>query len=75
MGAWRAWILITAITAGYVISRGIAKSGTRSNAKDPREQMTMNCGHGNSSGSQDGRQQQRTDDRDQEEAKTGPWFG
>jgi hypothetical protein len=40
--AWRFWLLTTAITVGYLLSRGIAKSGTRSNASDPREQMTMN---------------------------------
>jgi hypothetical protein len=38
-GAWRAWVLITAVTAAYLISRGIAKSGTRSNAVDPREEL------------------------------------
>jgi hypothetical protein len=43
-GAWRAWILISAITVGYVISRGIAKSGTRSHADDPREQLDLNWG-------------------------------
>lgn len=47
-GAWRAWILITAVTVGYLISRGIAKSGTRSNANDPREHMSMNWGRGDS---------------------------
>src|SRR5919206_2883563 len=26
-GAWRAWILITAVVAAYNLSRGIAKSG------------------------------------------------
>lgn len=40
-GAWRAWILITAITVGYLISRGIAKSGTRSHADDPREHLDL----------------------------------
>ena len=43
-GAWRAWILITAITVGYVISRGIAKSATRSHADDPREHLDLNWG-------------------------------
>ena len=43
-GAWRAWILITAITVGYMVSRGIAKSGTRSNADDPREHLDLNWG-------------------------------
>jgi hypothetical protein len=49
-GAWRAWILITAVTVGYMVSRGIAKSGTRSHADDPREHW----GRGND-GQQDGR--------------------
>lgn len=43
-GAWRAWILITAITGAYMISRGIAKSGTRSHADDPREQFELPWG-------------------------------
>ncbi len=45
-GAWRAWILITAVTVGYLISRGIAKSGTRSHADDPRENLDLNWGGG-----------------------------
>ena len=45
-GAWRAWILITAVTVGYMVSRGIAKSGTRSHADDPREHFDMNWGRG-----------------------------
>ena len=45
-GAWRAWILITAIAVGYMISRGIAKSGTRSHSSDPREQLDLNWGQG-----------------------------
>ena len=45
-GAWRAWILITAITVGYVISRGIAKAATRSHADDPREQLDLSWGRG-----------------------------
>ena len=45
-GAWRAWILISAITVGYMVSRGIAKSGTRSLADDPREHLNL-WGHGN----------------------------
>ena len=44
-GAWRAWILITAITVGYMVSRGIAKSGTRSHADDPREHLDLGRGH------------------------------
>ena len=45
-GAWRAWILIAAITIGYMVSRGIAKSGTRSHADDPREHLELNWGRG-----------------------------
>lgn len=45
-GAWRAWILITAVTVGYMISRGIAKSGTRSHADDPREHLDLNWAQG-----------------------------
>jgi hypothetical protein len=45
-GAWRAWILITAITVGYMISRGIAKSGTHSHADDPREHLDLGRGQG-----------------------------
>lgn len=33
------WILITAMTCGYVLSRGIAKIATRSSAADPREAL------------------------------------
>jgi hypothetical protein len=40
--AWRFWLLTTGITSAYLLSRGIAKSGTRSNASDPREQLNMN---------------------------------
>jgi hypothetical protein len=47
-GAWRAWILITAIVVGYMISRGIAKSGTRSHSSDPREQLDLNWGRSDS---------------------------
>jgi hypothetical protein len=50
-GAWRAWILITAVTVGYLVSRGIAKSGTRSHADDPRENFDLNWGRGDSHGS------------------------
>jgi hypothetical protein len=47
--AWRFWLLATAITCAYLLSRGIAKSGTRSNASDPREQMDLNWPRGNDS--------------------------
>ena len=46
-GAWRAWILITAVAVGYMLSRGIAKSGTRSHSADPRENLDFgNWGRG-----------------------------
>src|SRR3954451_9687161 len=45
-GAWRAWILITAVMVSYNLARGIAKSGTRSNASDPREDLDLNWGRG-----------------------------
>ena len=47
-GAWRAWILITAIVVGYMLSRGIAKSGTRSHSSDPRENLDLNWSRGDS---------------------------
>ena len=37
--ARRFWYLATAIVIGYVLSRGIAKSGTKSRAWDPREDL------------------------------------
>lgn len=40
-GGWRAWILITAIIVSYNLSRGIAKSGSRSRAFDPREELQL----------------------------------
>jgi hypothetical protein len=54
-GAWRAWILITAVVVGYLVSRGIAKSGTRSHADDPRENFDLNWGRGRESQAHDGR--------------------
>ncbi len=33
------WILATGITAAYLLSRGIAKSGTKSRSWDPREEL------------------------------------
>lgn len=33
------WILATAVTIGYVVSRGIAKSGTKSRSWDPRDDL------------------------------------
>src|ERR671929_1457193 len=35
------WILATAATIGYMLARGIAKSGTRSRAHDPREDIDL----------------------------------
>ena len=35
----RGWLLITAIAAAYVLSRGIAKAGTRSHSDDPRDRF------------------------------------
>jgi hypothetical protein len=37
----RFWTLVSVIVAAYVISRGIAKSGTKSRASDPREDMDL----------------------------------
>jgi len=52
-GAWRAWILISAVTVGYMVSRGIAKSGTRSHADDPREHLDLNWGRGQEQSARD----------------------
>jgi hypothetical protein len=35
------WILSTAATIGYMLARGIAKSGSRSRAHDPREDIDL----------------------------------
>jgi hypothetical protein len=35
------WILATVATSFYMLSRGIAKAGTRSRARDPREDLDM----------------------------------
>lgn len=37
--SWKFWILETALTSFYLLSRGIAKSGTKSRSWDPREDM------------------------------------
>ena len=37
--AWRFWLLATIACSFYMLSRGIAKSGTRSSARDPREEI------------------------------------
>jgi hypothetical protein len=35
------WILATAATVGYMVSRGLAKAGSRSRAHDPREDIDL----------------------------------
>jgi hypothetical protein len=35
------WILATVATVGYMLSRGIAKAGSRSRAYDPREDIDL----------------------------------
>jgi hypothetical protein len=35
------WAATTALVIGYVISRGIAKSGSKSHANDPRDQLDL----------------------------------
>jgi hypothetical protein len=44
------WILETAIVCLYMVSRGIAKSGTRSFAPDPREHLNFGSGDGSRDG-------------------------
>jgi hypothetical protein len=39
--AWRFWLLATPLVALYMLSRGIAKAGTKSNSFDPREQLEL----------------------------------
>ena len=39
--AWRFWLLATPLVSLYMLSRGIAKSGTRSMSFDPREQLDV----------------------------------
>ncbi len=34
-----AWILGSSMVGAYIVSRGIAKSGTKSSSHDPREDM------------------------------------
>lgn len=43
-----AWILITAVVCGYVLSRGLAKIGTHSRATDPRDHLLQRAGQGSS---------------------------
>jgi len=35
-GADKAWLFVTILTVGYMISRGLAKAGSRSHDSDPR---------------------------------------
>ena len=44
--SWRYWVLQTALTAFYLLSRGIAKSGTKSRSWDPREDMMARAREG-----------------------------
>jgi hypothetical protein len=44
--AWRFWILTTVLVSFYVLSRGIAKSGTKSRSADPREELLRPRGGG-----------------------------
>jgi hypothetical protein len=44
--AWRFWILTTVLVSFYVLSRGIAKSGTKSRSVDPREDLLRGLGGG-----------------------------
>jgi hypothetical protein len=39
LGVRLTWILITAMVCAYVLSRGIAKSATKSRSYDPREEL------------------------------------
>ena len=39
--AWRFWILSTVLVSLYMLSRGVAKSGTKSRAFDPREELDI----------------------------------
>lgn len=50
---WRFWILTTVLVAFYVLSRGIAKSGTKSQAPDPREDLLRGLGRGDESRDRD----------------------
>jgi hypothetical protein len=40
------WAVTGAIVIGYMVSRGIAKSGTRSHSADPREHLDLLGGDG-----------------------------
>jgi hypothetical protein len=39
------WILTTIATSLYMLSRGVAKAGTRSRARDPREDLDLGGDH------------------------------
>jgi hypothetical protein len=53
-GGWRAWLLIAAVTCSYNLSRGIAKAGTRSHARDPRDEADLHFGRGHDDGGSHG---------------------
>ena len=44
-GADKAWLYVTLLTIGYMVSRGIAKSGSYSKDNDPRTADTDNHRH------------------------------
>ena len=41
MGAKQAWLYATILTVGYMVSRGLAKAGSRSRAHGPREDIDL----------------------------------
>jgi hypothetical protein len=51
--SWKFWILQTALTIGYLFSRGIAKSGTKSRSWDPRDEMMIRAREGMENGDRD----------------------
>jgi hypothetical protein len=44
IGPDKFWDLATFVTVGYMLSRGIAKAGSRSRARDPREDLDVGRG-------------------------------
>jgi hypothetical protein len=75
-GAWRAWLLITAVVVGYLLSRGIAKSGTKSHADDPRESFSPNWRRGgNGPGARAGSDRGRTNEQSGDDDEQRPFFG
>ena len=39
--AAQAWLYVSIVAVGYMVSRGLAKAGTRSRARDPREDLDL----------------------------------